>query len=55
MQNVTITLEPTLLKMARKKAKQECRSLSKQIAFLILQDTAATKSAIKVNEEGGAQ
>jgi hypothetical protein len=38
MPNVTITIEDSLLERAKQTAKANCRSLSQQVAFLILQD-----------------
>ena len=55
MPNVTINLEDGLLERAKIKARSECRSLSQQVAFLIMQDMAGTTGtlAIKPARKGG--
>lgn len=44
MTNVTITLDDEVLRIARERAAAECRSLSRQVAFWILQDAAQKTS-----------
>ena len=45
MTNVTITLDDEVLRLARERAAAECRSLSRQVAFWILQDAALKNGA----------